>query len=156
MNVFLHNMKPLKMKISHMYSSVASLHKKLELVIPLQASLKDEESKQFYRQLHRNLKLLSRDWNQREKCQKNLHILLACVYLMHFQIFSYNLDLHIQKSNKIWRLQFVLKNEIKKLNLWWQLFCNSHEKPDKSSRTYVSESSNNTHILSVSICHLWV
>lgn len=86
------------MEISHIYSLVALLNKKLELVISFQAPIKDGESKQFYRQLHRNFKLLSREWNQREHYWKNLDALLAYVYLTHFQIFSHNLDLYIQKK----------------------------------------------------------
>lgn len=81
---------------------------------------------------------------------KNLHILLAYVYLMYTKMFSYDLDLYIQKSNKIWILLLVLRNEIQKRYIYsgHHSVCYHREGYGKSSRTYVSESSSRIHILS--------
>ena len=81
---------------------------------------------------------------------KNLHILLAYVYLMYTKMFSYDLDLDIQKSNKIWILLLVLRNVIQKRYIYSgnHSVCYHHEGYGKSSRTYVSESSSHIRIQS--------
>ena len=88
--------------------------KKMELVISLEAPLKDEESKEFHKQLYRNLKLISRDCGTRGKTVgKTAYIACLCLFNVHPSVFLWPWFIY-WKSNKIWKLLFVLRNEIQK------------------------------------------